>query len=249
MCCIIYRPKDAPEIKKDYIEKIIAKNPHGWGLAFSDKKDVFVQKSLVMDEAIEQIRRLEKKNIEFLFHARWATHGDKDLENCHPYDLTKGVLFHNGKIDIKCHNKKMSDTWHFSKVINKRLKRHGKSLNWIFERYKKMIGDSRLAAMSKDGNIVLHGNWHEIDGCKYSKTSWKYEYITTMHYNTNNTNKWSSVSIYEDEYYDIYNDLHNLLSKGEVSILLADKLIISDLQNLLVEFPEVWANHFKEKGF
>lgn len=249
MCCIIYRPKDAPEIKKEYIEKIVKKNPHGWGIAYSDKKEVFVSKSLEMNKAIDEIRRLEKLNIEFLFHARWATHGDKDLQNCHPYDLPEAVLFHNGKINIKCPNKKMSDTWHFCNVIKKRVKRHKKSFQWIINRYKNIIGDSRLAFISKNGDVLLHGKWEELEGCKYSKVNWKYEYTySSGNYASTVGYKWSPLSLYEDEYMDIYNDMHDLLSKGEVSITLSEKLIITDLENLLLEFPEVWAKHFKQKG-
>lgn len=175
MCCIIYRPKDAPLIKEENIKKIIDKNPHGWGISYNNGKTISTIRSLKMEDALEEIQKLEKENIEFLFHARWATHGDKTIENCHPYNLRNGVLFHNGTINIPISKKdKKSDTWYFSKILNKKLKKT--NIEKLLNKYNEIIGESRLAIMENNGNIIFHGKWHEIDGCKYSKLNWKTEY-------------------------------------------------------------------------
>lgn len=175
MCCIIHRPKDAKEISElDKLRPIIRINSDGWGVSYFQNGALQTIKSLDMSKAIEKVRELESENIEFLFHARYATHGDKNLANCHPYNLNNGVLFHNGKIDIPCQNKKLSDTHYFSLRINKWFNKH-KSIDWILNRYKKNIGPSRFAVMSNDGTISKFGNWHEVDGCNYSKLDWRWD--------------------------------------------------------------------------
>ncbi|MCZ2442248.1 MAG: class II glutamine amidotransferase [Flavobacteriales bacterium] len=122
MCCIIHRPKGAPQIKEEYIRSIIIWNGDGWGISYHNGNDIVISKSLDMKKVISKIRDLEKKDVEFLFHARYATHGKKDLINCHPYQVKPGVLFHNGTINTYIYDEDKSDTWHFAKLLNKRIK-------------------------------------------------------------------------------------------------------------------------------
>ncbi len=169
MCCIIHRPKGANEISEWTLKRLIRINPDGWGVSYYKDGRLKVLKSLVMDEALDQVRKLEKEDIEFLFHVRYATHGEVTIHNCHPYDLNNGVVFHNGKINIHCYNKALSDTYYFSQRVNKYLKRK-RSIGWIVNRFKRMIGPSRLAFMSNDGKILKFGDWVERNGCSFSKS-------------------------------------------------------------------------------
>jgi hypothetical protein len=175
MCCIIHRPKGAKKIPDSNIESIIKINSDGWGIAYIRNGTVFFSKSMKMEDAKDKIRKLEKEDLEFLFHARYATHGDKSIENCHPYKSADGLLFHNGKIDIHCHNKKFSDTYYFARKVSKYL-RKGRTIESILKRFNKMIGQSRLAFITSKGKIIKHGKWYEEDGCEYSKLNWKYRY-------------------------------------------------------------------------
>lgn len=174
MCCIIHRPVDAKAIPEDNLKSIIKINPHGWGLSYCKDKKIHIVKSMEMDDAIAAIRELEKDNIEFLFHARWATHGEKNISNCHPYDIQDGVLFHNGKINVYCRSDKMSDTYYFSLKVNKFLRKK-KTIEWILNKFKSAIGPSRLAIMTTAGEVIKTGYWSTEDGCDYSKLNWKYQ--------------------------------------------------------------------------
>lgn len=180
MCCIIHRPKGAKTIPDKNLESIIQINPHGWGLSYHKDGKLNIVRSLKMSSAIKAIRRLEKDDIEFLFHARWATHGDKSVNNCHPFKTHRGAIFHNGQIDLKCKNEKFSDTYHFAGIVS-RMQKRGRKINFIFDLFKKALGYSRLAYVSNDGDVLKYGYWTQEDGCFYSKMNWKYEAYNRSH--------------------------------------------------------------------
>lgn len=178
MCVIIHRPKDAKEILERHLKTIIRMNDDGWGISYFKDGHVRVAKSMAMIDSIETIRELEKENIEFLFHARFATHGDTNLANCHPFQIKDGFLFHNGKINVHCRSNKMSDTFYFASKVSKFLRKN-KSIDFIIEKFSKEIGKSRLAIMWNSGEVVKFGDWDEEDGCYYSKINWKYGNYTS----------------------------------------------------------------------
>lgn len=268
MCCIIHRLKDNKEIAKDNLEKIIKKNPHGWGLSYiDDGGSLKVEKSMNMTTAIDKIRQLESENREFLFHARWATHGEKNTENCHPFPIHTGVMFHNGKFDHKGWRQEMSDSWHFTFKLTKFLKRDISLDNLVNEKYKDVIKESRLAFMLKDGTVVKYGEWHEIDGSFYSKIDWKYVYIPTS------TNQWSEIynrqsrnkshngitsnpirqvkriSVIKDVEYASYEKLAKIdeaVSNGEVTDEDIEALRVNDITALCQNYPETMANYLFE---
>lgn len=188
MCCIIHRLKNSKAIPDSNIESIIDINSHGWGISYMENTELQIVKSMEMDNAVVKIRELEKKNIEFLFHARFATHGDKNIANCHPYEINDGVLFHNGKIDIHQRSVSLSDTYYFSLKVNKFLRKN-KSFEYIVKLFSKALGPSRLAFMTNSGTVLKFGTWHEEDTCFYSKLNWK----------------WSAKSYYG---YGVYNDVN-----------------------------------------
>lgn len=197
MCCIIHRPIDAKPIDADNIKKVVGKNPHGWGISYVDTDGtLFVEKSMEMSEALEAIRKAEETNREFIFHARWATHGEKNVENCHPFNIMNrneplGVMFHNGKMeDLGQYDKKMSDSWHFALKVSKFHGKKKRPLDYVVKtKYKKEVGPCRLAFLFKDGVVVKYGDWHEIDGSFYSKKDWQYGnsgYTTNYNYSAKN---------------------------------------------------------------
>jgi hypothetical protein len=172
MCCIIHRPTGAKEIPDSTIEEIIRINPHGWGVSYMKNNKLQIEKSMEMSAVKDKIRGLEKEDLEFIFHARWATHGDKNLVNCHPFKIKNGALFHNGRINVYCRDKGFSDTFFFSQKVSKYLRKN-KSYDWIVNKFKSEIGQSRLAFMTFQGEITKYGTWHEEEEVFYSKLNWK----------------------------------------------------------------------------
>lgn len=226
MCCIIHRPKDASKVHLSDLEKIIRKNPDGWGISYIRDGELFVEKSIDMTKAIDAIRKAEELNVEFLFHARWATHGEKNEKNCHPFPIHNGVMFHNGKMDLKGWNQKMSDSWHFSHKVTKLLQKKKKSLDFVTDKFKHLIRDSRLAFMLQDGTIIKYGKWHTIGGSFFSKLDWQYHTTTSSNNYSggcySSGNGWS----YWEQYDDVLNPKKSVNKplKSEKDFLTVDEV-------------------------
>jgi hypothetical protein len=109
------------------------------------------------------------------FHARYTTHGDKDLENCHPYPVDGGYLMHNGVLDIETRsNSRRSDTWHYCRSFFDEGAAHAILTS---ERGRKLVGehigdDNRFAFLTRDGQIVIvnRNSGVEYEGLWFSNT-------------------------------------------------------------------------------
>lgn len=251
MCCIIHRPRNSKEINKNNLEKIIKKNPHGWGVSFMSDNGIFIYKSMDMTKAIEYIRELEKKNVEFLFHARWATHGEKNIKNCHPYRFNKGALFHNGKITGNYKNSKMSDSWHFARLLDKKLKK--KTINDIINNNIKQIGESRFAFMMNNGEVITHGKWNEIDGCQYSKLDWQSNSYNYNYYSWGYGHEINDIHDDADEYN--YDNKESAYKKAVESCKryryiyshIVKQLTTMELFSIIKDYPDVMSEYYKKE--
>lgn len=81
-------------------------HPHGWGLALADKNNINIEKEPVQATKSRYLReRLSQPIITktALAHIRYATIGNIEYKNCHPYSKTdnssrRWTLIHNGTI-------------------------------------------------------------------------------------------------------------------------------------------------------
>lgn len=253
MCCIIHRKVGDNEIKTEYLEMILRINDDGWGCSYINNGKIITKKSMEMPKAIDYIRKLEKKNVEFLFHARYTTLGKTDINNCHPYDVENGVMFHNGQISGEYWNKDFSDSWHFAITITKFLQRKF-NLDAILEKFKDRIGESRLAFLFKDGTILKYGKWHDVDGVSYSKINWKnrinnnYDYYGYMY------------EQYLDEYKqkENYSVSQNKYSPYQLAIKSCQETLIypsmlrkltqEEIGMLMLKFPDLFADYIYNRA-
>lgn len=179
------------------IADIYSSNPDGLGIMYATSKGLKVSKILpkTAAEAAEFVARLPQDDRELAMHWRWRTHGNINMEQCHPYAIKPGeiALMHNGVLATG--NKKdttKSDTWHF---IEDWLK--GAATDTLHDpSFVKMlgefIGDNRFAIMSGDGRltVVNRDQGVEHDGLWFSNTyAWSPEKLipgyATRHYRGN----------------------------------------------------------------
>lgn len=101
MCLITYAPKGSLSLDLEVLEySAKTMNDDGFGLAWFDKGKWIIRKSM-RPQTLERVIAMAPAKAPMVIHQRFATHGAKDLTNCHPYPIgeTGAHLFHNGVID------------------------------------------------------------------------------------------------------------------------------------------------------
>lgn len=128
MCVIICR-EPGIEIPHDMLESAAIVNPDGYGISVIDRGKLETIKEATPNKAATIIKRLEDaKEQQVFLHLRFKTHGEINVDNCHPFDVhtdNENVIqmMHNGVLgDFSSgYNAKMSDTYHFNEQILKPL--------------------------------------------------------------------------------------------------------------------------------
>lgn len=104
MCLLLVcSPNSTP--KKGDLQTASCNNPHGFGYAIITPKGIVTGKGMSSKKTINKFLALRKQYPESyaMFHARYATHGVKNEDNCHPFNVggaSDTYLAHNGVLDI-----------------------------------------------------------------------------------------------------------------------------------------------------
>jgi hypothetical protein len=116
MCLIIASPKGLTP-PKDIVANALENNPDGWGIMVARDGRIDVHKGFKNRAAKKAIKRAA--GFPFVFHARYATHGNVDVSNCHPFRVTEDTwLAHNGIIPGVAKPKDVkSDSWQFAEAL------------------------------------------------------------------------------------------------------------------------------------
>jgi len=115
MCLLVVASPNSTPKKKD-LECASCNNPHGFGFAVITPNGIVTGRGMSAKKIIKQFLEVRKQypSSYAMFHARYATHGVKNDENCHPFKVPSNVdtyLAHNGILDIKiAPSDKRSDT-------------------------------------------------------------------------------------------------------------------------------------------
>lgn len=178
MCIIITgasnKMRDVLFTTPGLLSSIYQSNSDGLGLMFpSARGTVEVRKSLPKSEeaALKFLKRyLPKDDREVALHARYATHGDTNKGNCHPYATDGGMLMHNGVLSIgNKEDETKSDTWHFCRAYLDGTA-HALMDNEVWRaELGKMIGpgnrfvflgrDGRMHVINKNTGVVYNDLW------------------------------------------------------------------------------------------
>jgi hypothetical protein len=118
MCILIKHPANtvfSDELLLDFYQH----NSDGFGAVYSENGKLVVIKTLGNPDEIKAIYQETLKGRECIIHYRMKTHGDIDMDNCHPYRVTDDVwMAHNGILSMgNPIDPRKSDTWHFIEFI------------------------------------------------------------------------------------------------------------------------------------
>lgn len=104
MLCVV-PPNVIPSREK--LENSALNNPHGFGFAIviPSENRIHVERTMNADESISRFIEMRTQYPEGFatWHARWATHGATNVENCHPFQVgkdSKTYLAHNGILSV-----------------------------------------------------------------------------------------------------------------------------------------------------
>lgn len=178
MCIAILNTKGT--INKETLRTCWNNNNDGAGMIYVTDKNVLVTYKELhsFDKFYKEYNKQRKlnKDSNFVLHFRIATSGKIDLNNCHPFKVSKDLAFvHNGMIDIEQLNKDVSDTYTFNQTILKELGKNFLYNEAIIRLIENYIGYSKLIFLNNfnEATIIneLLGDW---DGDNwYSNKSYK----------------------------------------------------------------------------
>lgn len=164
MCLAIYKPAAT---RPDWIAYAngYSSNPHSWGFAALHDGHLVVMHGL---GSFDEFRLAFEpySDCQALIHYRWATHGNTDLLNCHPFMVSHDLaMIHNGIVSIERNvNKDMSDTWHFNELVLKPMLDRDRDFflrgDVIYSQQMAHRGN-KFCFLRADGE---YGIWNEADG-------------------------------------------------------------------------------------
>ena len=122
MCLLVVcQPNSTP--KREELHAGACRNPHGFGFAIVADDKIISWRSMSAKKTINKFLevRAQYPNGYAMWHARLATHGVKNEQNCHPFVVgndERVYLAHNGVLDVAIHaNDRRSDTRVFAEDI------------------------------------------------------------------------------------------------------------------------------------
>lgn len=216
MCLLVVSSPNATP-KKSELEISACNNPHGFGYAVIANGQIITGRGMSAKKMIREFLAVRKQypNGYAMFHARYATHGVKNEQNCHPFQVggrTDTYLAHNGVLDIKINNgDKRSDTRVFAEDT---LPHIGGVPALDDENVEKLVSKwaagSKIAILTTDPRAMYDcyiinedaGHW-DNDGNWWSNSTYK-ESTWHSYWSTRD----SKYSTYASDYVDDYTDPH-----------------------------------------
>lgn len=169
MCLIVHKPANVT-ITREFADDVYTKNPDGFGIIYHEiegnQSYVKIQKLIGNRENVWALLQ-EHADKELLIHWRMRTHGDIDLENCHPYVLVgkadgdvpsfmmhNGILSHGNAADTS-----KSDTWHYIRNTLRPLLSSAPDL-LKSQAFRKLVerdigGSNKFAIMDAYGEVTI----------------------------------------------------------------------------------------------
>lgn len=116
MCLIIYRPEGV-ELDEEMLLAAGRQNSDGVGLMWCRDGVIHTRRSMDTTKVFKFMREAGS-DIPIAIHFRFATHGTKTLDNCHPFRVTDDVyMMHNGVLPVYDKGKVLSDTATYARRV------------------------------------------------------------------------------------------------------------------------------------
>lgn len=232
MCILVVcEPNSTP--KSTDLHAGACSNPHGFGFAIHVGDRVISERSMSAKKSIKRFLELREQYPTgyAMWHARYATHGVKNEQNCHPFIVggdERTYLAHNGILDVAIPaNDRRSDTRVFAEDTLPKLGGvHALDDETIWTMISKWASGSKIAVLTADPSaqypmyIVNEnlGKWDD-EGIWWSNQSHvriaPKPAITTLYaqpaYPSIYSSTWS-----DDKYHQDLLDYENSLDKEEV---------------------------------
>jgi predicted glutamine amidotransferase len=185
MLCVV-PPGVMPSREK--LENSALNNPHGYGFAIviPEENRILRERTMNADESINRFLELRSyyPNGYAMWHARYATHGSRTVENCHPFIVgndQRTYLAHNGMLPVTIAKQDdRSDTRVFAEEMLPAIGGISSLDNdYIFEMLEDYCVSSKVAILTVDpaakhqmyllnanaGNEDETGVWWSNDSC------------------------------------------------------------------------------------
>lgn len=179
MCVIIAKPATIQAPNEEIITRAMMVNPDGFSIAWAKDGEIEIYKTMRASEMLKFYRKHkgEFDKCAFVFHARIATHGTKNINNCHGWKTEDGAecFFHNGILSIT-NREDMTDSETFFRDIYEPVRKAG-GQEAAERATRAIIGDSKFAFLLRDGAIRLRGTYTLEKGVYYSNTRGIFYYI------------------------------------------------------------------------
>ena len=144
------------------LDSMYKSNSDGYGAMYGTVDGPKIVKKLPRStaELRKLIERLPQDDRTVAVHLRMRTHGDIDLDNCHPYEIADGggYLMHNGVLSFgNAKDTSKSDTWHYCRDhLDETSKDYDLHDNDVIATIGKHIGSGNVfALMTSDGKISV----------------------------------------------------------------------------------------------
>lgn len=205
MCILIHHPVGSV-LTDAHFEDFYDRNPDGFGAIVNNSHGVQVIKHVGTLEEVQQLYRDHVMGYDAVIHMRWRTHGDINLDNCHPYEVVPGMwMSHNGILSTgNSADPTRSDTWHYIQNFLRPILLENPELIHVpaFQTY---IGNhigynNKFGFMTDDGRSVIinRGAGIEHQGVWFSNTyAWtphKFGYQTSYQYGSSPSYAYPSYS-------------------------------------------------------
>jgi predicted glutamine amidotransferase len=231
MCLLVVcKPNAIP--KREELTEGACSNPHGFGFAIVAGSEIIRYRTMSAKKAVSKFLELREQYPQgyAIWHARYATHGVKNEDNCHPFqvgDDTNTFLAHNGVLDtFISKTDKRSDTRIFAEDTLPKL---GGVLAFEDENIYRMIegwaSGSKIAVLTTNPQAQYQlylinerlGTWDD-NGVWWSNSSYKRSTITQSTYYSTPTTYTNASALNYDEEQQYYAELQAQLYDDSIII-------------------------------